>query len=658
MLISQEAAVLGEHPVSSEQQEEQPRIPRLGKHVTIGATLGLIAGVILPVVCSLLGSTALQLRTIVPEWIALAAPAFFIAGAGVGALLWQTKRVSNLMCRLILCGLLILWLCVLFAFVGNFSPKGYKIGSIAVLTVLVIGGASFATLRALSVVLMRGHARRLMTAILVAATATWIVSVGLLAISDTSCSFPPKVQLPWSERPNVLLIVLDTVRADHMSCYGYARNTTPNIDAFAAEAHLYKNVLSPSPWTLPSHASFFTGLPSSGHLCTNLHMFLDDSFDTLAEQLNAAGYQTLALVTNSALSKEQGFGQGFEVFENPGRNIDHFRPLLGVTNREEMDAKSYSYLMQRRLEEWFAQDYEPDRPFFIFLNYIEPHIPYTPPSRQLKWATQDMFRKWEEFNQFDYVFSYSFGYEEASAAQDLEELETLYDEEIAYVDEKVGQAFELLRKTGNYDNTLIIVTSDHGEHLGEHHLMEHQFSLYEQLVRVPLIVKYRDRFPAGEDHTFVQSHDIYPTILGLAGIRWEPLPIHNCRSLLHSDNSETRLGVSEYWRVKRVIDMYEEIIELERLSLHMRDLRAFQLGDMKLILSSREEAELYNVNDDPLENHNLFGLRPDTVSKLDRQISVWCQPFTEYSPSFLAGAEDRKLSEEQLETMRGLGYIR
>lgn len=104
--------------------------------------------------------------------------------------------------------------------------------------------------------------------------------------------------------------------------------------------------------------------------------------------------------------------------------------------------------------------------------------------------------------------------------------------------------------------------------------------------------------------------------------------------------------------------MYEEIIELERLSLHMRDLRAFQLGDMKLILSSREEAELYNVNDDPLENHNLFGLRPDTVSKLDRQISVWCQPFTEYSPSFLAGAEDRKLSEEQLETMRGLGYIR
>jgi len=634
-------------------------MPGLGNHVSIGATLGLIAGVILPLVCSLLGSTASQLRTIVPEWIALTGPAFSVVGAGVGALLWQTKRVSNLMCRLILCGLLVLWLCVLFAFVGNFSPKGYKIGSIAILALLIIGGASFATLRVLSIVLTRGHARKFMTAILVAATATWIVSVGLLVISDTSCSFPPKVRLPWWERPNVLLIVLDTVRADHMSCYGYTRNTTPNVDAFAEKAHIFRNVLSPSPWTLPTHASFFTGLPSSGHLCTNAHAFLNDSFETLPEQLKAAGYQTVGLSSNSTITKERGFAQGFEIFENPGDHIDHRRPLKGVKTREEMDAKSYASIMHGRLRQWFAQEHRPEKPFFMFLNYIEPHAPYAPPSRRLQWSSNETFDKWEKLDQFDYTFRHMFSGTDTLSQKELEELTNLYDEEIAYLDSKVGQLLEMLRETDNYDNTLIIITSDHGEHLGEHRLMEHQFSVYEPLLRVPLIVKYRDRFPVGDNNMLVQSHDIYPTILELAGIRWKKQPVHNCQSLLRPDRSEPRLRVAEYWwNYMLLSSIKKQLGEDGNYTHHSRDLRSFQLGDMKLILSSRGESELYDVAKDPLETRDLSLEKPEILTEIDKQIWSWWKAFEDYKPPFSTSDTKRELSDKELETMRGLGYIR
>jgi len=644
-------------------------MPKLGRHMVIGAKLGLIAGVVLPLICSLLGSTALQLRIIVPGWIALAAPAFSIAGAIVGALLWQTKRVSNPVSRLICCGLFIMWLCVLFAFVGNFSPAGYKIGSVVVLTVLIIGAASFAMLRVLSRMLMHRHARRLVTTILAAATATWTVSVGLLVVSDICCSFPPTVRLPWSEQPNVLLIVLDTVRADHMSCYGCPRKTTPNIDALAAEAHLYRNVMSPSPWTLPSHASFFTGLPSSGHRCNNVRMFLDDSFDTLAELLKAAGYQTAGFSSNSGITREKGFAQGFNIYKTPCSDIIHKWPLHGVDNRAEMDAKSYATLMHNELKKWFAEDYHPDKPFFLFLNYYEPHIPYVPPSHQLQWASEEIFEKWRMIDQYKSWYNHILQGEDTLSTQDIMELEALYDDEITYVDSKVGEVLDLLRKTDNYEDTLIIITSDHGEHFGEHHLMEHQFSLYEPLLKVPLIMKYRDRFPAGNSNMLVQSHDIYPTILELVGVRWKRLPLQNCRNLLRPDRSESRLGIAEYWRVKWAAITFDEWLDQEGVvsessmserlpAFFMRDLKAFQTGDMKMIQSSRGESELYDIVKDPAELQNLFYHQPDIAKDFDEQIEQWWQPFEGYNPSFLETDADRKLSDTEIETMRGLGYIR
>jgi len=464
------------------------------------------------------------------------------------------------------------------------------------------------------------------------------------------------------ERPNVLLIVLDTVRADHLSCYGYHRNTSPHIDAFATNARLYKNVLSPSPWTAPSHASFFTGLPSSAHFCTNVQTLLHDDFDTLAEQLRAKGYQTLGLVTNPTITKERGFAQGFDVFTNVGSHIDHRRPLREVVNREEMDARSYSFLLQKQLEEWFDKQYRPAKPFFIFLNYIEPHAPYVPPSSHLRWSTQGMFDKWEAVDQFDYTFRHVFCRENTLSQEDIAELATLYDEEIAYIDGKVGQALELLRKTGNYENTLIIIASDHGEHLGEHGLMEHQFSVYEPLVRVPLIVKYRDRFAAGEEETLVQSHDIYPTILELARVKWKRLAVHNSRSLLTLDDSDSRVAISEYWKVDWVLEAATEQLGTERdffvHSHHTRDLKAFQIGDMKLVLSSKGESELYDLAKDPLETHDLSRLRPEVLREFHDQVELWRKPFENYKPAFLEEDNDRELSEKELGTMRGMGYIR
>jgi len=642
-------------------------MPGFGRFMTVGAKLGLFAGTIFAAVYSLRWSTASHFWTVVPGTVAVLAPAFLIFGSVIGLVLCLTRRVSRMLYRIILWVLPLLWLCVLFVCGGELSPEGYWVSTRSALVVLIIGIVSFAALRALVTVLVRGLARELVTTILIVTALAWLASVGFLLIHDAHEGFPANVQHPLSGQPNVLLIVLDTVRADHLSCYDYHRKTTPNIDAFAAEARLYKNVLSPSPWTLPSHASFFTGLPSSGHGCSYAYMALHEDFETLAEQLKAAGYQTVGLSSNLMVTERNGFAQGFELFGNPGRHpvcseglAERLLRRLGLTRMGTMDANSHATIMHRQLARWFREDYRPYKPFFIFLNYIEAHGPYIPPSHRLEWSMQDTFDKWAKVDQvWDYIHPHMLSGLDLLSNSEISELTTLYDEEIAYLDRKVGSLLEFLRSSGLDENTLIIITSDHGEHFGEHHMMDHQFSVYEQLVRVPLIVKYRDRFAAGEDKTLIQSHDIYPTILELADIKWERQDAHNCRSLLHPDDNESRLGIAEYlWPFMSGISRFQSRWAGFDVSRFMRRLRAVQVGDMKLIHASKGNPELYNLAKDPWEMHDRFEKEPEMVTKLEQMLDEWLHSFKHYEPPPINGVVLRRIPQEDVDALRGLGYVR
>jgi arylsulfatase A-like enzyme len=487
-------------------------------------------------------------------------------------------------------------------------------------------------------------------------------SAAFVLIRASRGSLQGRVQPSRSRRPNVLLIVLDTVRSDHMSCYGYHRNTTPYIDEFSRGARIYRNVLSPSYWTVPSHASLFTGLPASAHGANWPNPHLHPRFSVLAEQLRAEGYQTVGLSCNGAfVTPNRGFARGFDVFWNPDNRVSTvsqaFLQRLGI-DRERMDSWSAATTMHRRLAKWFAEAYQPDRPFFIFLNYIEPHFPYAPPLAEPMWSKPDAWHKWDALP-VDKMMEYSMVGADCFSHADVVEMETLYDEEILYVDRKIRELLDFFRSNGLDERTLVIITSDHGEYFGEHHQLAHWLWVYEPLVRVPLIVQYPDRLPVGSESRLVQSHDIYPTVLEVSGVSWEPQAAHNCRSLLDGDRPEPRWAVSEM--VSTWLDPIAKVqhkfpaLDLPRLS---GPSWALQAGNEKLIVHSSASAELYDLARDPGERDNLAPALPERVRALTGQLDTWIGSFEHYRPPLMPGEPDRSISPSERKAMEALGYIR
>jgi arylsulfatase A-like enzyme len=475
-------------------------------------------------------------------------------------------------------------------------------------------------------------------------------------------AFPKRIPSSRTKNPNVLLIVLDTVRADHLSCYGYHRQTTPHIDEFAKSARLYRNVLSPSIWTLPSHASLFTGLPASVHGANWPDPYLRPQFDSLPAQLRNLGYQTVGLSCNGGfINARRGFDRGFDLFWNPKDRAKGFSHLLarelGV-RREHDDFWSSATSMHRRLGKWFAEDYRPDRPFFIFMNYIEAHYPYVPPIPAPVWSTPAAWRNRGSVP-VGKMMEYSFAGSNPLTQKEIVEMQTLYDEEIVYLDRKIQELLVFLRSSGLDESTLIILTSDHGEHFGEHHQLEHWLWVYEPLVRVPLIVRNPGHFPPGIESRLVQSHDIYPTILKLAGSSWEPKPAHNCRSLLEQERPEPRFGVTEMlmpW-LDPIVEMQHRFPEIDILRL-AEPVRAVQVGEEKLIMYSDGRTELFHIAMDPGETKNLAGEKPETVRTLAGRLSDWLGSFDHYRHMPGPPANNMKITSREMKALKALGYIR
>ena len=242
---------------------------------------------------------------------------------------------------------------------------------------------------------------------------------------------------------NVLLISIDTCRADYLSCYGFDRQTTPQIDNIAKKGILFKNAYSPVPLTRPAHCSMLTGTyPPFHQVHDNFESELDDSNITLAEILQNNGYNTGAIISSFVLDQQFGINQGFEYYH------DKFTPSADGNEPEERPGEQAS-----RLACDFLTD-STDHPFFLFLHYFDPHIDYNPPE--------------------PFAGRYS---------------ENLYAGEIAYVDYCIGLVIDQLKKLGLYDSTLIIIVGDHGESLGEHGEAEHGYFIYQSTVHIPFILR-------------------------------------------------------------------------------------------------------------------------------------------------------------------------
>jgi arylsulfatase A-like enzyme len=290
---------------------------------------------------------------------------------------------------------------------------------------------------------------------------------------------------------------VDTLRADHLSSYGYHRPTSPRLDALAQQGVLFETAIATSSWTLPSHVSLVTGRyayenPARGSP-------LDPSLPTIAEAFRARGYRTGAFSANTFFfSRQVGFGRGFIRFE------DYFHSWADRAARTLYGRKVSQYLLQRlgfedipgrKLAEhvtagtldWIADD---PRPFFVMLNYFDTHDPYLPPQPwRNKFSRQP--------NPGGVLNSFLLRYYPEMSPEQLQGEIDAYDGALAYVDDQIGRLLDALAQQGRLENTIVVITSDHGEMLGEHELFLHRNCLYREAIHVPLILRWPGRLPAG-----------------------------------------------------------------------------------------------------------------------------------------------------------------
>ena len=320
-------------------------------------------------------------------------------------------------------------------------------------------------------------------------------------------------------RPNVILISIDSLRPDHLGCYGYARNTSPALDRLAAEGTRFRTAVSSTSWTLPAHAALLTGLPDRVHGCFDYAFWLDGSRETLAEAFQEAGYRTAGFYSGPNLHPVFGFSQGFDAYRDCTSYADQMIAVLNgkeelqvVLDRSDEDITNPIVL--KNVVQWL--DARSGDPFFMFIHMWDVHLDYRPPP---PYDTQ--FDPYYEGT----VNGRAVGRDQARAwsRRDLQHFEALYDGEIRWTDETLRQLFDALRARGIQDNTVVVVTSDHGDAFLEHGRIAHMTSLYEEEIRIPLLIRHPVSVPAGGvvDRP-VHIIDVAPTVLGLAGL--PPLP--------------------------------------------------------------------------------------------------------------------------------------
>jgi arylsulfatase A-like enzyme/Tfp pilus assembly protein PilF len=402
---------------------------------------------------------------------------------------------------------------------------------------------------------------------------------------------------PAERRPglNVLLVTLDTTRADHLGCYGHAAARTRHLDRLAAEGTRFETAVATAPITLPSHSSILTGLyPFEHGVRNNGNFYLAPRFETLATRLQARGYRTGAFVSSFILDRRYGLDRGFDVYDD--RMEGEYTQVVALQAERRGDRTALA--LDRFLDE---RAKEKGTPFFAWLHLYDPHEPYRPPR-----PFRDLF------------------------ANDL------YDGEIAFTDAIVASVLDRLQQDGLLDRTLVVVTGDHGESLGEHGETTHSMFLYEGAIRVPLVFWRPGLVPAGRVVADpVRLVDVAPTILDLLGL--PPLPAPHARSLV---------PLLDGRRPGPPPAAYSETL-LPKFYMNWAPLRSLRDGRYKLIDAPRPE--LYDLEADPGESRNLYAERPQTAHALKQGLDRLVASGDAMSV--------QTLDREAMEKLAALGYI-
>ncbi len=461
-----------------------------------------------------------------------------------------------------------------------------------------------------------------------ALTGTLLVAGAGVTAAAAALAAPRHQPAPAPGAPNVLVISIDTLRADHLHCYGYRRDTSPAIDALARDGALFRVALAHTPWTLPSHLTLLSGLPPEVHGVSNDRQRLAPGVPMLAQRLWAAGYNTVGFVSLPYLRTEYGFGRGFDSYDDwsvAEREFGRFRMAVsspGVVGR-----------VRAWLSAWAGRGQV--RPFFLFVHLADVHNYFPPPPYDTMFGPGGI----EES-------LYTRAYRERLGSAELDRLIGAYDGGVRSADAGVAAIVGTLRERGVLDDTVVVVTADHGEAFYEHGEFGHGRQLYNESLRVPLIIRFPPRVRAG---TVVSQPvglaEVVPTVLGLLAGRGATSPAlappaprfgHDLAPLLQR-GAEAR---GEGWPVFGDLRGEEAFVVWRGFKLIRR------LGEPAL-------DELYDESSDPGEHDNVAASAPAVTAELGALLADWrlrCaaarQPALAYRPD-----------AEQLRSLRALGYL-
>ncbi len=449
-----------------------------------------------------------------------------------------------------------------------------------------------------------------------------------------------------TDRLNTLLVVLDCARADHLSCYGYGRETTPFLDQVARDGVRFSRMIATAPWTLPAHASLFTGLPSATHGATDESHVLSARHTSIAEYLQTAGYRTAAFCTTPWVSPETGFGRGFDAFFTQ-RSHSRLAGRALLYGRQASDAllrrnDSGARRTNQALRRWIAAG---DRPFFAFVHYNETHLPFGPPTPydRLFMPSGVSTARVRALNQD--ANAYIAG-EVEMGAEDFAILTALYDGELRYVDTRLREMADFLRARGEWERTLLIVTADHGETLGDHGMMGHKFGLSDALLRVPLLLHCPSRIPQGfVVEQLAQTTDVLPTVLRLLDI-----PQESERGLGRALLDEGRATPGPAFTIS---ERFRPNLDSFRRRFPSFDARLLEVGQKairtqreKFIWHSDEANELYDLVLDPGEQRNLVEREVERAETLRRHLFDWLASVDTSASEEAAAAFDRLMRRQ------------
>jgi arylsulfatase A-like enzyme len=415
----------------------------------------------------------------------------------------------------------------------------------------------------------------------------------------------------------VVLVSIDTLRADHLGLYGYERGTSPHLDRLALESTIFDEAMSTSPWTLPAHASLLTGLYPSRHGLTSHERYLESSLATLPQLFSKAGYRTAAVVNSHNLAPEFGLDRGFEQYRYVEEKVDRRDPSTEITDQAK---------------EWVRQAGK--NPLFLFLHYYDVHSDYVslpefegPFLRPYQGTADGSTAQLAAFREGKALLS----------SADAPNLVDRYDAGIRQMDEEIGGFLDFLRKESLWESTLLVLTSDHGEEFFEHGGVLHGQTQYQEVLRVPLLIM-GPGVPAGRRVANpVSLIDVVPTLAAQAG--------------LAAPGKLDGADLSPLWTGKGLEDRFL-FSEADHNNVEHDITRSVRYRSFKLHFNRlSREYRLYDLSRDPSETEDIAARDEDTFATLTGRLE-----------GFLAAekieAPVRALSEEEIEKLRSLGYLR